>query len=187
MNNNIPKTSKQQFQKFKIKANNQNMESNKNIQITKPKSSRQPFQINFSQKNIEKPLKINNSKMKIIQSNNYSNQKPLNYNKPFNSKNFNFKHEYSIYGRNNLENSVIYDLHKANWDVTKANRPTAKLRNIKTEDPFAVGNKHKTNFGYVYSAGGIPCRIEHGNVNMKLNWSILPENLEYDPTLIICF
>jgi hypothetical protein len=78
-------------------------------------------------------------------------------------------------------------LHKANWDVTQPNIPTAKLRKIKLGNPFAVGNKHKTNFGHVYSAGGIPCRIEHGNVNMKLVWSIPPESLEYDPTLIICF
>jgi hypothetical protein len=78
-------------------------------------------------------------------------------------------------------------LHKANWDVSKPNIPTAKLRRIKLGNPFAVGNKHKTNFGHVYSAGGIPCRIEHGNVNMKLVWSIPPESLEYDPTLIICF
>ena len=188
MNKQNPSFNNQNKQKFKIIPNSENSKiknPNSNPKIQKPKSSRQPFQINFSQKKL--PQQRINSNIKIHQSNNIPQNKPIKYSKPFNSKNFNFKHEYSIYGRNNLDNSVIYDLHNAYWDVTKANRPTAKLRNIKTEDPFAVGNKHKTNFGYVYSAGGIPCRIEHGNVNMKLNWSIPPENLDYDPTLIICF
>ncbi|MCQ2817301.1 MAG: parkin coregulated gene family protein [archaeon] len=80
-----------------------------------------------------------------------------------------------------------YDLNKANWDVTKPNKPSLRLSNIKFSDPFLSSQKHATNFGYVYSAGGIPVRIEHGNVKMKLKWDIDPEFLDYDPTLIICF
>ena len=83
--------------------------------------------------------------------------------------------------------SSIYDLQQASWDVTKDNKPSQKFSNTKCSDPFTFGNKHQTNFGYVYSAGGIPVRIEHGNVKLKLKWSIPPENLDYDPTLIICF
>ena len=83
--------------------------------------------------------------------------------------------------------SSVYDLQKASWDVTKDNKPSQKFSKIKSSDPFTFGNKHQTNFGYVYSAGGIPVRIEHGNVKLKLKWTIPPENLDYDPTLIICF
>ena len=83
--------------------------------------------------------------------------------------------------------SSIYDLQQASWDVTKDNKPSQKFSKMKFSDPFTFGNKHQTNFGYVYSAGGIPVRIEHGNVKLKLKWSIPPENLDYDPTLIICF
>ena len=131
----------------------------------------------------------NLNNIKYIQSNNFSQHKPRLYSKPFSvKKSLNSRaKEFSIYQNNNLDTSQVYDLHKANWDVTKENRPTARLRHIKTSDPFKMGNKHHTNFGYVYSAGGIPCRIEHGNVNMKLKWEIEPENLDYDPTLIICF
>jgi hypothetical protein len=160
-----------------------------------------PFTIVFgSQKipagNID-PSNINNQnqdQIKKKQSNKFSHQSPLRYNRPFQNNDFNLNSKYknksniySVFIKNYLDSSHLYDLHKANWDVTQPNMPTAKLRKIKLGNPFAVGNKHKTNFGHVYSAGGIPCRIEHGNVNMKLVWSIPPESLEYDPTLIICF
>ena len=61
------------------------------------------------------------------------------------------------------------------------------MRSVKLGNPFIPSNKHKTNFGFVYSAGGIPCRIEHGAVNLKLVWSIPIEKLDYDPILITCF
>jgi len=50
-----------------------------------------------------------------------------------------------------------------------------------------MGKKHKTNFGYVYSAGGIPCRLLHGNVKLKLKWDIEPSKLDFDPILVVCF
>ena len=161
-----------------------------------------PFSISFGQNKIPSGNinyninNLNQDNIKQKQSNVFSHQSPLRYNRPFENNNFNLNNNnhyrnktniYSVFIKNNLDSSQLYDLHKANWDVSKPNIPTAKLRRIKLGNPFAVGNKHKTNFGHVYSAGGIPCRIEHGNVNMKLVWSIPPESLEYDPTLIICF
>ena len=174
-------------------------EDQKKKLTTKKKSA--PFSIVFgSQKipagNID-PENYNIPNQDLIkkkQSNKFSHQSPLRYNRPFQNNDFNLNSKYknksniySVFIKNYLDTSHLYDLHKANWDVSQPNIPTAKLRKIKLGDPFAVGNRHKTNFGHVYSAGGIPCRIEHGNVNMKLVWSIPPESLEYDPTLIICF
>ena len=182
----------------KMEENNHNKKSPpKNINTKKST----PFSIKFGQEKIPAGninYNINNldqNNIKQKQSNVFSHQAPLRYNRPFQNDNFNMNKNqyrnktniYSVFIKNNLDSSQLYDLHKANWDVSKPNIPTAKLRRIKLGNPFAVGNKHKTNFGHVYSAGGIPCRIEHGNVNMKLVWSIPPESLEYDPTLIICF
>ena len=190
---------------FKIKSEeqgkNDNHNNNKFIshKINTKKSA--PFSINFAQNKIPSGninYNINNidqDNIKQKQSNVFSHQSPLRYNRPFEKKNFNLNNNhyrnktniYSVFIKNNLDSSQLYDLHKADWDVTKPNIPTEKLRRIKLGNPFAVGNKHKTNFGHVYSAGGIPCRIEHGNVNMKLVWTIPLESLDYDPTLITCF
>ena len=184
--------------------NENNLENNNNKKEPKKKINTRksaPFSIVFGNKKMPPgsidPSNINNQnqdEIKKKQSNKFSHQSPLRYNRPFqnndfklNSKYKNKSNIYSVFIKNYLDSSHLYDLHKANWDVTQPNIPTAKLRKIKLGNPFAVGNKHKTNFGHVYSAGGIPCRIEHGNVNMKLVWSIPPESLEYDPTLIICF
>src|SRR5574343_1548229 len=43
------------------------------------------------------------------------------------------------------------------------------------------------NLGYVYSAGGIPCRINHGSVNMRLHWDTNHSQLSYDPLLVTLF
>ena len=186
----------------KSKTTNDNNNKNKlsSEKINTKKSA--PFSISFGQNKIPSGNinyninNLNQDNIKKKQSNVFSHQSPLRYNRPFQNNNFNLNNNnhyrnktniYSVFIKNNLDSSQLYDLHKANWDVSKPNIPTAKLRRIKLGNPFAVGNKHKTNFGHVYSAGGIPCRIEHGNVNMKLVWSIPPESLEYDPTLIICF
>ena len=53
-----------------------------------------------------------------------------------------------------------------------AEMPSKKYTQIKSADPFALGKKHKTNFGYVYSVAGIPCRIEHGAIKLKLKWDV---------------
>ena len=54
-------------------------------------------------------------------------------------------------------------------------KPSAKFSSIKTADPFAATTKkHKTTFGYVYSSGGIPCKIQHGGITNHLTWSNPP-------------
>lgn len=57
------------------------------------------------------------------------------------------------------------------------NKPSDKFMKIKTADPFSGGKKHKTNFGYVYSSGGIPCRINHGTVSHKIHWDKNPQGM----------
>ena len=47
--------------------------------------------------------------------------------------------------------------------------PTAKLASIKTVDPFAA--KKGNSFAHLYSSGAIPCKINHGSVNMRLMWN----------------
>ena len=54
-------------------------------------------------------------------------------------------------------------------------KPSDKLK-LSVSDPFNTEKKNKTNFGYVYSAGGIPCRILHGSNKLKLKWDIEPES-----------
>ena len=64
-------------------------------------------------------------------------------------------------------------------DIFLKQKPSDKFK-ISPSDPFSMGKKHKTNFGYVYSAGGIPCRILHGNVKLKLKWDIEPSSIEFE-------
>ena len=66
------------------------------------------------------------------------------------------------------------------------NRNNNLNKNKYKNDPFRAASKHKTNFGYVYSVGGIPCRLDFIG-NMKLRWSIPPKEIDYDPLLEICF
>lgn len=71
--------------------------------------------------------------------------------------------------RNNIK---IFNNKEENIKITQ-NKPKPSDKNkVISSDPFAGGKKHKTNFGYVYSAGGIPCRILHGSVKMKLKWDV---------------
>lgn len=56
------------------------------------------------------------------------------------------------------------------------NKPSDKFSK-KSSDPFSSGNRKKSNFVYVYQAGGIPCRIIHGSVRLKLSWDIPPESI----------
>lgn len=68
-------------------------------------------------------------------------------------------------------------------------KPSDRLSNIKTANPFASQKtKQKTNFGYAYNAGTVPCRINHGCSVNKLQWDTPPELLDsYDPLLVNCF
>ena len=174
-------------------------------QIIKPKQDKRkqlmrkplPFNMNFWKSNNDLPLPRNDQNREYLI--NKSNKSPLILNHPFNKKVIRFhnknsseilnpnKMKYYSYFRKNPFEDDSYDLLKASWDVSKKNKPTEKLRSVKLGNPFIPSNKHKTNFGFVYSAGGIPCRIEHGGVNLKLNWSIPIEKLDYDPILITCF
>ena len=183
-----------------------NINSLKNSSIiNKPKSDkkkqlmRKPldFNMNFWKSNNDLPLPRSDQNREYLI--NKSNKPALILNRPFNKKVIRFhnknsseiinqnKLKYFSYFRKNPFDDESFDLHKASWDVSKKNKPTQKLRSVKLGNPFIPSNKHKTNFGFVYSAGGIPCRIEHGAVNLKLVWSIPIETLDYDPILITCF
>ena len=174
------------------KRKNSGAKSGKRIQMMRKPL---PFNMNFWKNNGSPLPNSDQNRENLINQYHHS---PIILNRPFNKEVIRFHNK-----KANLENSHnknyfaylkkspfddgSYDLHKANWDVSKKNKPTAKLRSIKLGNPFATADKHKTNFGYVYSAGGIPCRIQHGNVSMKLVWSIPVEQLDYDPILITCF
>jgi len=65
--------------------------------------------------------------------------------------------------------------------------PSSRLKSVKCADPFASkANQFKTKFGSVYNGGGIPCRLNHGAVNIKLQWGRDPAELPYDPLLVTC-
>mmetsp|Transcript_4636 Transcript_4636/g.5237 ORF Transcript_4636/g.5237 Transcript_4636/m.5237 type:complete len:224 (-) Transcript_4636:1422-2093(-) len=66
-------------------------------------------------------------------------------------------------------------------------KPSTKYTSIKTASPFATKKTHKTNFGYVYSAGGVPARVNHGSVVNRIQWTQPPSSLGFDPLLVTCF
>jgi len=156
-----------------------------------------PFNMEFWKKNNSLSLPRNDQNREYLL--NKSSNSPLILSRPFNKKVIRFHNKnsssiinpnqikYFSYFRKNPFSDNSYDLSKASWDVSKKNKPTQKLRSVKLGNPFIPSNKHKTNFGFVYSAGGIPCRIEHGGVNLKLVWNIPIDQLDYDPILITCF
>lgn len=78
--------------------------------------------------------------------------------------------------KNKNKQNLFNSSNKTSQKKTQIAKPSDKYTKIKSSDPFAGGQKHKTNFGYVYSAGGIPCRIQHGSVKLKLKWDIEPES-----------
>eukprot|EP01028_Stygiella_incarcerata_P008878 TRINITY_DN39990_c0_g1_i1.p1 TRINITY_DN39990_c0_g1~~TRINITY_DN39990_c0_g1_i1.p1 ORF type:complete len:169 (-),score=38.41 TRINITY_DN39990_c0_g1_i1:11-517(-) len=51
-------------------------------------------------------------------------------------------------------------------------------------DAFSRSGKKKTTFSEVYSAGGIPCRIQHSATKMSISWDHDPSELSYDPLLL---
>ncbi|OQS07890.1 hypothetical protein THRCLA_00134 [Thraustotheca clavata] len=78
--------------------------------------------------------------------------------------------------------------------------PSAALNKHKQADPWSTKKRHKTNFGAAYSAGNIPCRINHGGIKNALQWNQSPEGviiltiyfqlvnleLDYNPLLVTC-
>mmetsp|Transcript_17443 Transcript_17443/g.28162 ORF Transcript_17443/g.28162 Transcript_17443/m.28162 type:complete len:271 (-) Transcript_17443:104-916(-) len=67
------------------------------------------------------------------------------------------------------------------WHGT--DRLSKKFDRLQTGNPFAK-SRHETNFSFVYSQGGIPCRINHGGVISRLQWDEDPGSLDYDPLLV---
>ena len=61
-----------------------------------------------------------------------------------------------------------------------------RIKSIKCADPFATKTQFKTKFAPLFSSGGIPCRLFHGAVNVRLQWSRDPASLDYDPLLVTC-
>ncbi|KAL4511803.1 hypothetical protein ABPG72_012648 [Tetrahymena utriculariae] len=69
-------------------------------------------------------------------------------------------------------------------------KPSSKYTSIKTVDLFATNKNQNTNsFAYVYNAGGIPCRVNHGSVHMYVQWNkdVDLKSMPYDPLLATCF
>ena len=67
-------------------------------------------------------------------------------------------------------------------------KPSDRLTKIKTANPFGSSTrKHKTNFGYAYGQGTVPCRVNHGCNANKLQWDAPIETIDFDPLLINCF
>ena len=108
------------------------------------------------------------------------------------NNNSNLKHSKSrqkYTGRfNENSNQKLMIQHKKNYFHSLSPNQNKNIikKNKYKNDPFRAASKHKTNFGYVYSVGGIPCRLDFIG-NMKIRWSIPPNQLDYDPILEICF
>mmetsp|Transcript_2049 Transcript_2049/g.5166 ORF Transcript_2049/g.5166 Transcript_2049/m.5166 type:complete len:273 (-) Transcript_2049:18-836(-) len=65
--------------------------------------------------------------------------------------------------------------------------PSKRINSVKCADPFATSAKqYKTKFAGVFHSGGVPARLHHGAVNVKLCWSKDPATLDYDPLLVTC-
>ena len=67
-------------------------------------------------------------------------------------------------------------------------KPSERLKR-KLSNPFSSENekKYKTNFGKIYSLGGIPCHLQHGSSKLYLQWDIPFEKIDYFSILPICF
>ena len=67
-------------------------------------------------------------------------------------------------------------------------KPTDRLAKIKVASPFGVSTrKHKTNFGYAYGQGTVPCRIDHRSSANHLSWDMAIDQIDFDPLLVNCF
>ena len=45
----------------------------------------------------------------------------------------------------------------------------------------------KSNFSRAYNRGEVPCRINHGGVNHNIQWEEDPNDMSYDPLLVLFF
>ncbi len=57
----------------------------------------------------------------------------------------------------------------------------SQVYSVNRASPFSITAKHKSNFGFAYSSGSIPCRIIHGNVKLTLKWDKEIQTIDYDP------
>jgi hypothetical protein len=129
-------------------------------------------------KGVSKNNRKNNQNLdKLIQ---FNNSKPLEQelkisviNSIISPKNLKSKGINSSPKMNNLTNKNTIKHNKVILDPIK--KPSDKFK-VFYSDPFNSDKKNKSNFGYVYSAGGIPCRILHGSVKLKLKWDIEPSS-----------
>ncbi|KAM7445847.1 hypothetical protein ABFA07_005819 [Porites harrisoni] len=65
-----------------------------------------------------------------------------------------------------------------------AKQRPSDILNPKTVDPFN-DKTPKSSFAASYTNGGVPCRLVHGSVKHKLHWNTPPDNLPFDPVLVI--
>ena len=66
-------------------------------------------------------------------------------------------------------------------------KPSERLKR-KLSNPFSSKTeKYKTNFGKIYSLGGIPCHLQHGSSKLYLQWDSPFEKIDYFSILPICF
>lgn len=129
-----------------------------------------------------------------------SNQKPLSTTKP--ATNSTLKSTTTTTGTSSIRKPLGSTAGKkfeeekkeaAPKTVTKTGfteKPSSRFLNIKTDDPFAAKTNVKNNsFAYVYNAGGIPCRVDHGTAINRIKWdsNVSLEDLGFDPILITCF
>ena len=129
-------------------------------------------------KNANKPLLINRNNVSSKVPITAKTQNKLHYVDELNPK---------VKTRQKKKKVVVLKQNKfENYDSFKK-KPSEKLRNIKLADPFTSTKTHKTNFGYVYSANGIPCHLQHGTAKLSLQWDTPFENIDYNQVLPICF
>eukprot|EP00126_Sphaerothecum_destruens_P005245 Sdes_comp18662_c0_seq1m8896 len=66
----------------------------------------------------------------------------------------------------------------------QTSKPSDRL-NPKTIDPFSSKKAETSPFRIAHRNGELPYRLEHGSVKHKLVWKIPPEQLHYDPILVL--
>jgi hypothetical protein len=137
--------------------------------------------LNYNESSIRSKSNTSNTQASRFNSK-FTNLKLNNKEKspaPLNKVNMNVVNKPKIMQENSHRNNIKI-FNKEDKSNTYSNKPKPSDKNkVISSDPFAGGKKHKTNFGYVYSAGGIPCRILHGSVKMKLKWDLEIESISY--------
>ena len=72
--------------------------------------------------------------------------------------------------------------------VQKEAAPTRISHALNPKTIPGVGKiKHDTVFSQTYASGGIPCRLLHGSVKHKVEWSMDPNDADLDRLLPVFF